>query len=148
LSKSNFARPYIERFTSLSRLTWPSTCPLLHGRDIPAITAARSRWIPLAKVCSSVRQLFFADSSQDAGALLAQVYDFLIASMTAFTTVVLALFSARIQLWRDRFSRCGLLGGFSRVAGSRRHSGISAGTWVAGSRSGNSHLRQMYVLAI
>src|SRR3954468_11141284 len=42
-SRSNPARPYISRLMTLSRLTWPSTCPLLHGSVRAARTASSSR---------------------------------------------------------------------------------------------------------
>src|SRR3954470_4308903 len=41
-SRSNPARPYISRLMTLSRLTWPSTCPLLHGSLRAARTASSS----------------------------------------------------------------------------------------------------------
>ena len=39
LSKSRLARPYICLFNILSRLIWPSTCPLLHGERRASIMA-------------------------------------------------------------------------------------------------------------
>jgi hypothetical protein len=39
-SKSNFARPYMLRFSSLSFLICPSTCPELCDKDNAAWTAA------------------------------------------------------------------------------------------------------------
>jgi hypothetical protein len=50
--RPNFARPYICRFSILTRLTWPSTAPELQGRVSPAVTAARSRCRPFANECS------------------------------------------------------------------------------------------------
>src|SRR3954447_9831050 len=41
--RSNPARPYISRLMTLSRLTWPSTWPLLHGSVSAARTASSSR---------------------------------------------------------------------------------------------------------
>ncbi len=46
-SSLKLARPYMERFSSLSRLTWPSTGPLLHSSVNAAATAASS-WCRLA----------------------------------------------------------------------------------------------------
>ncbi len=39
-SRSKPARPYIWRLSIFSRLIWPSACPLLHGSDSAARTAA------------------------------------------------------------------------------------------------------------
>src|ERR1700693_3666662 len=47
-SRGSLARPYMLRLMSLSRFTWPSRGPLLHGRVNPARTAALSCWMPLA----------------------------------------------------------------------------------------------------
>ena len=47
--RSIFARPYIWRFTSFSRVTWPSVWPLDHEVVIAARTAASSLAMPLAK---------------------------------------------------------------------------------------------------
>src|SRR5262245_21570325 len=41
-SKASPARPYICRLMAFSRLTWPSTGPLLHGPVSAAATAASS----------------------------------------------------------------------------------------------------------
>ena len=46
--RSNLAHPYIWRLRSLSRVTWPSVCPLLYGSSQAARTAA-SCWRPVAK---------------------------------------------------------------------------------------------------
>jgi len=64
LSKSNLARPYICRFNSLTRVTWPSTCPLLQGDVMAPNTAAVSFWMPLAKRSSSSTVLAQACSIQ------------------------------------------------------------------------------------
>ncbi len=52
-SRSSFARPYIDCFTSFSRVMWPSTGPVLTGVPMPRLTAASSCWMPVAKRCSS-----------------------------------------------------------------------------------------------
>ena len=58
------ARPYICRFSILSRLSCPSTGPLLHGSLTAASTALRcfkvrtkrtSEWIPVLRACSIQR---------------------------------------------------------------------------------------------
>src|ERR671920_638786 len=51
-SRSNPARPYISRLMTLSRLTWPSTWPLLHGSVSAARTASSSRRSPAANGAS------------------------------------------------------------------------------------------------
>ena len=53
-SRSSLARPYIWRLRYLSRLTWPSTWPLLQGELKAARTAERSASSPAAKRLSSV----------------------------------------------------------------------------------------------
>jgi hypothetical protein len=50
-SNSAPARPYIARFRALSRLIWPSVCPLLQGVTTALRMAAISLWIVCAKRC-------------------------------------------------------------------------------------------------
>jgi len=61
--RSNLARPYIWRLRSLSRVTWPSVCPLLYGSSRAARTAA-SCWSPVAKRFRSGRPLIRTVSIQ------------------------------------------------------------------------------------
>lgn len=49
-SRSNFARPYMQRLITFRRFTWPSTWPLLKGKARAAITAALSRSNPATKL--------------------------------------------------------------------------------------------------
>src|SRR3954470_17777271 len=65
-SRSNLARPYACRFSSFSRLIWPSTGPLLHGWDRAARTAARSPVIPVTKPCNAVVRAAVSQASNAA----------------------------------------------------------------------------------
>jgi hypothetical protein len=52
-SRSKLARPYICRLMTFSRVTCPSTGPLLQGSSNAAVTAASSRSRPVMKRCNS-----------------------------------------------------------------------------------------------
>ncbi len=67
-SRSTFARPYIWRFTSLSRVTCPSVWPLLHSDASAASTAARSCRRLRAQAASSSRPRASARVSHGASA--------------------------------------------------------------------------------
>src|SRR5271166_3295614 len=71
LSKTNPALPYICRLTVFSRLTCPSTGPLLHRSVTAASTAAWSRRIPSANRRSSG----FKDASPRARQSLSVPFD-------------------------------------------------------------------------
>ena len=50
LSNSVFVRPNMARFKVLSRLIWPSVCPLLQR----SITALRTAWMSIIKVLAKL----------------------------------------------------------------------------------------------
>ncbi len=64
LSRPKPARPYICRLSILILLTWPSTTPELQGSVRPAMTASRSRSMPLARVWRLGRSSCLTESSQ------------------------------------------------------------------------------------
>src|SRR5918997_1709945 len=64
--RSNLARPSPCRFSSFSRLIWPSTGPLLHGCDRAPRTAARSPIIPATKPLNAVIRAAVSQTSNAA----------------------------------------------------------------------------------
>jgi hypothetical protein len=64
--RSNLAWPYACRFSSFSRLIWPSTGPLLHGCDKAARTAARSPTVPATKPRNAVCRAAVSQASDAA----------------------------------------------------------------------------------